>query len=171
MKDLKSILESLFDNDLVTSDVEFGELYRLSDVSHDNMVSNRLDRIVYKPFKIDKLKRLAAKTKNKVDLKNGFVEYFSKDCLILPDFINVILGVPAQDIISDEKPKANHVSCDDSAFNVEKLLKSLKDSWLYDVSVKIIRYGDVEDGYYTIEIWSDVYSSRPNRLKLTFVKI
>lgn len=177
MKSLQNILnEGLFDNDVIDKDVEFGSFYELSDVSHDNMVSNDLSQIL-RCFDKKKLKQNASKTQFPTsERKNGFVNYWGTYDNTLPDFINTILGMPAYLIMTDEKTNNRSIlRCKEA----EKLTKSYLDKLSARKFIKlsgrprdwdIIILKEPTKHSYIIEFIEGIFDSRPNRMKLTFIE-
>lgn len=169
MKSLQNILnEGLFDNDVLDKDVEFGSFYELSDVSHDNMVSNDLSPIL-RCFDKKKLKQNASKTQFPTsERKNGFVNYWGTYDDTLPDFINTILGMPAYLIMTDEKTNNRSIlKCKEA----EKLTKSYLDKLSRrpgDWDIVILK--ELAKHSYIIEFIEGIFDSRPNRMKLTFIE-
>lgn len=169
MKSLQNILnEGLFGNDVLDKDVEFGSLYELSDVSHNNMVSNDLSQIL-RCFDKKKLKQNASKTQFPTsERKNGFVNYWGAYDDTLPDFINTILGMPAYLIMTDEKTNNRSVlRCKEA----EERTKSYLDKFSgrpRDWDIVILK--EPTKHSYIIEFIEGIFDSRPNRMKLTFIE-
>ena len=91
---MKSLQESLFDHDIEKSDVLLGELYKLSDVSNYNMVTNDI-RKVLAMFDERILKK--EKFPHKVSLDHGFISYWKKHDSRIDLFINMFLNTPMQE--------------------------------------------------------------------------
>ena len=171
MKDLKTILEGLFDTDLIEQNTEFGSLYELSDTSHHNRISNDLTQIM-RCFDKKKLSQQAAKTKYKVDKKNRFVEYWGKDEKILPDLIDVILGMPVQLILSARYESGDKYA-QRMALKDEKLVNDYFKKFAFnskDLHIFVVKYPTKEDTIYDIEFVEGIFDMRPNRLELRFLE-
>lgn len=167
MKSLQNILtEGLFDNDIFDKDIEFGSLYEMSDTTNYNMVTNDLMQLL-RCFNKKELAQQAEKTKNKVNKNNGFIEYWSFAKSALQNLINVILGMPAYLITTDEKTNNRSISRCKVA---EKNVKSYMDKFSgrpRDWDVVILKNPD--KNLYVIEFIEGIFSTQPNRIKLTFI--
>lgn len=169
MKNLKSILEGLFDDDLVTKDVEFGSMFELSDTAHHNSISNDLNQIL-RCFNKNKLAQQASKTKNKVDKNNGFIDYWDGKDHTIRNLVDVLLGMPVQLILSAgyNGRYALRMSPDD-----EKKVEDYLDKFLSrpkDLNVCVIRYQGPDIEMYNIEFIYGIFDPRPSRLNLRFLK-
>lgn len=169
MKSLYNILnEGLFDGDILDKDVEFGSFYELSDVSHNNMVSNDLSQIL-RCFDKKKLKQNASKTQFPTsERKNGFVNYWSAYDDVLPDFINTILGIPAYLIMTDEKTNNRSIlRCKEAEERTKSYLDKLSGR-PRDWDIVILK--ELTKHSYIIEFIEGIFDSRPSRMKLTFIE-
>lgn len=169
MRNLKSILEGIFDDDLVEKEVEFGSMFELSGTAHHNSVSNDLEQIL-RCFNKKKLAQQASKTKSKVDKNNSFIDYWDGKDHTLRNLVDVLLGMPAQLILSAGYSGnwAMRMSLND-----EKKVKDYLDKFLSrpkDLSVCVIKYQSNDYVIYNIDFIYGIFDSKPSRLNLRFLK-
>ena len=170
MKDLKTLLEGLFDTDLVSQDAEFGSLYELSPAAHNNWISNDLNQLL-RCFDKKKLAQQASKTKYKVDKNNSFVDFWGSSYKGLLDLLNVISGMPIQLILSAEYEGDNH--SERISQNDKKKLKEYFDKFARkpkNLDIEIVKYPTKDFTVYAISFTEGIFSTTPNRLKLSFVE-
>lgn len=150
---MKTLQESLFDQDIKKINVQIGELYKLSDVPHHNFFSND-PRVFMMLFKYKELKKWNRKF---VDLDNNFVEYWGiRDGVRdLGSLIDIILQMPAS-VLGDVTGK-----------EIKKELKPyVKPSDYDDLNVMIKKFKDDIQ----ISIYDDIFASTPHSIKITLVK-
>lgn len=159
---MKTLQESLFDKNIIKSDVLTGELYKLSTFSHHNSFSNNPSKFieVFNKKKLLKLKYHFA------DSKNNFVEYWEKHGIDgLSALIDCILCAPAH-IFTDP----NNVVCEKTLKNY---LKPFVDSKNYnDLFINIRRFSTSVDKDHMIDIslYDNIKSSSPNSMEIMIIK-
>ena len=152
---MKTLQESLFDQDVKKIDVQIGELYKLSDAPHHNFFSN--DPLIFMDlFKLKELKKWNCKF---VDLDNNFIKYWKEKqgILELAALIDIIFQAPAI-VLKDSIGK-----------ELKKELKPYVKPSNYDnlyVSVRNWKGGDL----FEISIYDNIKSSSPHSIKITLVK-
>ena len=152
---MKTLQESLFDQDPKNVNVQIGELYELSEVPHHNFFSN--DPLEFMGlFKYKELKKWNYKF---VDLDNNFIEYWEKRNRILglAALIDIIFQAPAI-VLNDLTGK-----------ELKKELKPYVKSSDYDDLYVSIRSWKVSDRF-EISIYDNINSSSPNSMKITLIK-
>lgn len=107
---MKSLVESLFDNNLAKKDLCIGDVYKLSGAPHDNYFSN--DPFLFIDLFKEKELKKAKGNYTYVDLDNGFVEYWDRMKSNLKGFgiapvIDIILKAPVSTIT-----KPNPTDCE-----------------------------------------------------------
>lgn len=93
---MKSLAESIFDNNLIKKDLCIGDVYKLSDAPHDNHFSNDPFSFV-DLFKGKELKKVKGHYKY-VDLNNGFIEYWEDKSYNIASIIDIIFRAPISTI-------------------------------------------------------------------------
>lgn len=162
---MKSLSESLFDNDLVKKDICIGDVYRLSDASYNNYFSNDPFSFV-DLFKGKELKKVSENYKY-VDLNNEFVEYWDRMKANLKGFgiapvIDIILRAPAN-IITKTYPAA-------CGFAFKKYLEPYIHSLDYkDFSVFIDFYKKRDT--IKLSFYDNILDSRPNYMTIHLERI
>jgi len=152
---MKTLRESLFDQDVKKIDVQIGELYELSDVSHHNFFSND-PSVFMNLFKYKELKKWPCKF---VDLDNNFIEYWERrqKILGLAALIDIILQAPAI-VLNDSTGK-----------ELKKELKPyVKPSDYDDLYVSIRNWHNGER--FWISIYDNMNLSTPHSLIIVLVR-
>ena len=152
---MKTLQESLFDQDIKKINVQIGELYELSKIPHHNCFSND-PRVFMMLFKHKELKKW---NRRFVDLDNNFVKYWGiRDGVRdLESLIDIILQMPAS------------VLGDISGTEIKKELKPyVKPSDYDDLYVSIRNFKNEE--MFEISIYDDIFASTPHSMKITLVK-
>ena len=150
---MKTLQESLFDQDVKKINVQIGELYELSDISHHNGFSN--NPIVF----ISMFKYIIKKWNCKfVDSDNNFIKYWEQYGVDgLAALIDIILQMPAS-VLNDLTGK-----------DLKKELKPYVNTLYYkDLCVSVRRFKNGE--MFEITIYNDISSSTPHSMKITLVK-
>lgn len=152
---MKTLQESLFDQDVKKLNVQIGELYELSNTPHHNFFSND-PSIFMGLFKYKELKKWNCKF---VDLDNNFIEYWEKRNRILglAALIDIIFQAPAI-VLNDLTGK-----------ELKKELKPYVKSSDYDDLYVSIRSWKASDRF-EISIYDNINSSSPNSMKITLIK-
>lgn len=150
---MKTLVESLFDTDVKGADVKVGEMAVLSEVSHYNMVSNDLSKVLGM-FDLKKLSK--EKFPIRVPRDHGFIEYWNKEVgndgvgLI----VDLILNMPVQTLLNP------HAGC--------KLIKDYFKPYLTKKAEKIYISDSGVKNLYTVDIYDDIFLNSPSRIELTF---
>ena len=159
---MKTLQESLFDNDIITSGVRFGELYELSAVSHYNGVTNNI-REVLGMFDEKALKK--ARFPIKVNKDNGFIEYWKMTDSRIDLFVEMLLNMPMQYI--------NKIF-ENPAMNGKRAIEDYLSKYYshHGAKAKDIFIGQrkLYDGSIELTIYDNIRLSRPSSIKLTFEK-
>jgi hypothetical protein len=154
---MKTLQESLFDQDVKKINVQIGELYELSEAPHHNFFSN--DPLIFMDlFKYKELKKWNCKF---VDLDNNFIEYWEKrrGILGLAALIDIILQIPAIMLINQSEFQA--------ARNIKKELKPYVKPSDYDsLYVGVRKIKDLVE----ISIYDNLDSSTPHSMKIMLKK-
>lgn len=159
---MKTLQESLFNQDPKNIDVQIGELYELSETPHHNSFSNSPLKFmdIFNEKKLLKLKH------HFMDLKNNFIEYWEKRGIDgLSALIDCILCVPAHAFTNP-----NDVVCEKA---IKNYLKPFVDPKKYnDLFVSIRRFSTsvVKDYMIAIRIYDNIISSSPNSMEITIIK-
>ena len=166
---MKSLQESLFDQDIEKQDVETGELYKLSTDAHHNSFSNNPIKFM-EVFDVKKLMKIKHQF---VDTDNNFISYYETGNRAitatrltgLSALINCILCAPAETF-----GYSNNVDC-------EKVLKQylkpyVKSKYFTDLYIGIRRFNMHGDKQAMIEIviWDNIRDSRSNSMLIMLVR-
>ena len=156
---MKTLKESLFDDNLVGKDLRLGDLYELSKDRYANEMTNDMAMLASR-FNRQKLTAFANKTDQIVDVKNKTINYLD---LVHPTLINLILllqEAPMEWIMHKERWKLID-------YFRPYFAKSFDNKGFW-VSVDEYKYNDVP--HYRIIISDDMKRlSSPNSLRLTYV--
>jgi len=163
---MKTLIESLFDNDIKKSEVLLGELYNLSQKSHLNSVTNNIDHVLGM-FDLKKLNKTNFKIKT--DPNNEFIKYWKKYDRDIEGFVNMILNMPAQLFFEIEKDKIGRMvevakeKYFSKYFTNNRLILNLERAY-----ISIISYGSGNNKSYKFIIYDNINYPKASSIKLTF---
>ena len=162
---MKTLVESLFDRDLVKRKVLLGDVYELSPVSHHNMVTNDIWRAA---SAFDGVKLEKAKFPFHVDKNNSFVVYFSQQMFKLPYIIDAILSLPYICFDKNKNNKTVEVSDEFKKLLKPYLVKNQKKIDDTTIWLKPIHYSNGNVNY-ELDIVNGISKFTPDHITLTFV--
>lgn len=163
---MKSLVESLFDNDLTKKDLCIGDVYKLSSTPHDNYFSN--DPFLFVDlFKEKELKKIKGNY-TYVDPNNGFVEYWDgmKDNLKgfgISPVIDIILRAPISIIT---KPYST-----DCESEFKKYLEPYIHSLDYKDFRVFINFYNKKRDIIKLSFYDNILDSRPSSMTIHLEKI
>lgn len=154
---MKTLQESLFDHDIIkNSDVNLGELYELSNQPHQLCITNDIDSVI-RMFDIDEIKKI--KFKFEVDKKNSCIDHWRKFNPDLILILNLLLNSPMTEFKTKERINKY----------INKFLKPYYHKSNHVFITSLTNSKDLTD-LLRIDIYDDIFDSRPSSIKLTFKK-
>ena len=100
---MRSLAESLFDQDLAKKDIKIDDLYKFAEIPHYNIIGGNLDAVI-NMFKRNVLKKFIEPKRREVD-NHAYIHYIDSVYKLgwgVNSIINILLNMPASILPTDD---------------------------------------------------------------------